>query len=433
MRVPLPVLLLALLILLLPALAILAHGVAESVSLLLTLGRASGVLGMTALLLASLLSLRRPPFDTLLGGLTAVWHLHHMLGAVGFLALLMHPLLLALAAAERAPATINALLWPPFSTWHIWLGWLSLLLLFVALTPSFQFWGRPPYQRWKGLHALAAVAVLVALAHAVSLEQVVPFSRTTWLWLPFGLLALCSFGYRFWLAPRFAVHHYRLQAIEALAPDVAELILVPEQQSIQHHAGQFVYVRHFDPVTNAGYNEEHPYTLSSAPAAPALRIGIKALGDASRAMLQLPVGTPLTLEGPYGKFFVPEVTPGAELWLAGGIGITPFVARLRELTLHPDSVGDIQLFYCVDRPDRASYLPVLNVLLASLPSVKLHLHYFRQSGALDAAFLAERCPDFGSRRVYLCGPPAMNRHVRPLLKRAGVPTRRIRSEEFNLL
>lgn len=453
MPIPLRVLLACLALLLTPVIATVAFGIAAQLPLLPLLGRASGVLGLMALLLASLLSSRRPGWDPPLGGLTTVWRLHHYLGIVAFLAVLLHPLLFAFALVERSPGSLNDHLWPALTELPIWFGWLSLLLLFVALTPSFQFWGRPHFQNWKRLHALAAAGVLFALAHAIFFGRALPSPWAGVLWLTIGALVLLSFVYRFWLAPRFATWHYRLRTIEFLAPDVAELILTAEHQPLRHRAGQFVYLRHFDHGTAAGFDEEHPYTISSAPDAKELRIGIKALGDASHATLHLPLGTAVTLEGPYGNFFLPdaaapdpslpdadlpetklsETASLAELWIAGGIGITPFVGRLRSLALRPTQAHDIHLIYCVDRLERANYLPVLGALVPTLSGIELHLHYFQQHGVLDIAFLQAHCPDFSRRRVYLCGPPEMNRCVHRLLRGAGMPRRQIRSEEFNLL
>ncbi|MEX2367002.1 MAG: hypothetical protein WD601_10370, partial [Pseudohongiellaceae bacterium] len=65
-----------------------------------TLGRLAGIWGLALMLVAALLCCRVPGFDRPFGGLTKLWQLHHRLGAIGFLLLLAHPLLLALAAAE---------------------------------------------------------------------------------------------------------------------------------------------------------------------------------------------------------------------------------------------------------------------------------------------------------------------------------------------
>jgi ferredoxin-NADP reductase len=54
-------------------------------------------------------------------------------------------------------------------------------------------------------------------------------------------------------------------------------------------------------------------------------------------------------------------------------------------------------------------------------------------GAVTLEFLETNCPDFREREVYLCGPPGMMNHLKPLLRSAGVPADAIHSEVFDFL
>lgn len=431
MRVPPIIAVAAIIVVLLPVLLAAPRLVGTGVyGLLHGGGRAAGIAGMTCLLMAGILSVRIPGLDPRLGGLTAVWRLHHLLGAAAFLLLMAHPLLLALAAASTSPEAALDVLWPPFDAIAVWMGWLALLAMMIFLAPSFWFFGRPHYQRWKSLHLLSGVALVSGLTHTLLLDRAIP--NGTIFWSTFGALAILVFLYRTVFSQWISPYRYRVAAAVPLTRDVVELTLKPEQRPIRYRAGQFVYLRHFDAAVAAGYNEEHPYTLSSSPAEEKVRIGIKALGDASSAMARLQPGTVVTLEGPYGRFFPLKSNDEGQLWIGGGIGITPFVSRTRDLA-HRHPPCDIQLVYCANRPERAYYQDELREIASKVTGFSFHGHYFNEQGPLDLDFLRGICPDFAQREVFICGPPPMTEHLIRLLRTAGIARQRIHTEAFDLL
>lgn len=434
MRIPPVVAAIAVVFALVPLLAA-APGLlaaAEGAGVLREAGRAAGIAGTVCLLLAGILSVRVPGFDPWLGGLTAVWRLHHLLGAAAFVLLMAHPLLLAVAAASVSIDAPLAVLWPPLGAIAVWMGWVALVAMMVFLAPSFWFFGRPHYQRWKYVHLLAGPALVLGIAHTLALQRALPEPWGSMYWLALGVLAVGAFTYRavvsLWIGP----FRYRVEAVTPVARGVVELSLVADGPPLRYRAGQFVYMRHFDPKVRPGYNEEHPYTLSSSPTEEHVRMGIKALGDASAAMARLHPGVPVTLEGPYGRFFPLDADEGRQLWIGGGIGITPFVGRARELAARRPQC-DIHLVYCANRAERAYYHEELLAAADAVPGFTVHLHYFNDRGVLDGDYLREVCPDFARRAVFVCGPAPMIDHVTGLMRRAGVRRRDLHTEAFDLL
>ncbi len=124
---------------------------------------------------------------------------------------------------------------------------------------------------------------------------------------------------------------YTVVGVERLAPDVVEITLRPERRALHFRAGQFIYMTPTDPSLQAGHLQEHPFSLSSSPDDGLLRVGIKDLGDASHAYQQLSPKTAVWIEGPYGDFFARSYPDRAQIWLGGGIGITPMVGGARGL------------------------------------------------------------------------------------------------------
>lgn len=392
------------------------------------LGRLTGILGLSFLLVAAALCCRVPGFDRPFGGLTKLWQLHHRLGGIAFLLLLSHPLLLAFAATgisiEAAVATL-------FSTRAsvIW-GWVALLSLMVFMAPSFGFFGEPEYQRWKILHRLSGVAVVFSLVHTLMLARTWPVWFSFAVWIALAALALAALAYRWGYARWQGRRKYRVAEIAHPARDVVELTLRPEGEPLRYLAGQFVYLTPWLPGV-PGHREEHPYTISSSPLEPDLRLAIKDLGDASRALQKVAPETPVWIEGPYGDFF-PEQPSGPELWIAGGIGITPFLGRVRE-ALSEGRALPVHLIDCVQDETRFLFGGELEEAFAQWPDSELSVHYFYREGPLDATYIEKVCPDFRTRKIYLCGPLPLLEKAYQILTACGVPSNRIVSEEFVLL
>lgn len=418
----------------------LATGVLEQpgsvVAILDWLGRAAGIVGFAMLLLAAALSARVPGFDRGFGGLTRLWKTHHRLGAGSLILLLLHPVLLSLAQADTGLDAAVQLLFPPFNDWPIWAGWAGLLLMMVFLAPSFAFFGHPDYRRWKRLHRLAGPAVILALVHAWQYGRTLPADADKWLWLVLAALSVGAVAWRFVFSRRIGRLRYRVARVIAVANNLVELVLEPAgRRRLKYDAGQFVYMAPFDRELSAGYGEEHPYTLSSSPDKENLRIAIKDLGDASRAIQTIRPGSRVTIEGPYGRFFTDQKAngePDKQLWIAGGIGITPFLGRARWLAGRQRRC-DVRLVYCVQDEARARFIEELSAIAEKLEGFEVIPHFFYRQGPLDSGFLGAHVPDLAEREAFVCGPPGLNTLARRLLTDAGVGRKRIHLEEFELL
>lgn len=405
---------------------------ADAGTLLNLLGRLAGIAGLSCLLVAAILSCRVPGLDRPFGGLTKLWRTHHRLGAAAFLLLLAHPPLLALAAAGDSPGAAANVLLPGQPDPGTLLGWVALLAMMVFLAPSFSFFGQPDYRRWRWLHRLAAVAVIGAVAHAWLFARTIPAASSAAIWLLLSAGALAAVAWRLLFSRRIGRLSYVVERKTAIANNVVELTLRPAGRHLEYCAGQFVYLTPRDPGLAAGAGEEHPYTLTSAPAEPVLRIAIKDLGDASRAMQSVAVGSEAGIEGPYGDFFPRRDDGAAELWIAGGIGIAPFLGRIRSLAGCGKRL-DAHLVYCVQDETRAHFAAELGELVSRVPGMRMTMHYFYRQGPLDATFLSKACADFAHRRPFVCGPEPLNERARALLAAAGIARGRIVTEEFSLL
>lgn len=413
--------------------AVLGFSFADTALALDYLGRLAGVAGLACLLVAAILSVRIPLFDRLYGGLSRLWRQHHYIGLAAFLLLLAHPLLMALSRAPYSLAAVQEVLLPPIRDWAMWAGWVGLLAMMVFLAPSFQFFGRPEYQRWKALHFLAGLALLMGLVHALPLTRTMPTPVMAAVWGLLGGAAVLIFIWRATLARPVMRRTWNVASTRHLADRVVEIDLVPEEGSIfDYQPGQFIYFTPYDPGLTAGRAEEHPFTLCSAPGDDRLRIAVKALGDASNALQSLATDTKASVEGPYGDFFPQALRHKRQLWIGGGIGITPFVSAARALEAGM-AWGDVVMINCAQSPERAYYFDVLKVIAQDQSGLNVMAHYFAQEGPLSREYVLEHCPEAAELVWFVCGPPQLVELARKIADELGVSGRDFHSEAFDFL
>jgi len=387
----------------------------------------AGILALSTFLVAAMLSARIPGLDVRFGGQVRLWYLHRLLGTTAFMLVMLHVVLLALSALPLSVAHSVTLLFPPLQQWEIWAGWVAFVVMVLFIAPTLGFFISLHYQFWKRVHMLSAPAMVLAVAHVLVLTP------TPGIWWFLSTLAVAAIVWRRGLSPFLARKAYRVENVDQLTRDVVELSLLPVGKGITWGVGQFVYLTPMEPSLDAGYREEHPYTIASSSRDDSLRIGIKGIGDATEALLSIKPGAEVRVEGPYGDFFEVRAPGRKQLWIGGGIGITPFVSGAREFQSAGPKTRPATLFYLANRPERAYYLDELQRIAEACGAFTVQPHYFHEEGALTRDYLAAHCPDFALREVYLCGPPGMIHHVTELLKQEGVPRHHIHTEVFDFL
>ena len=195
-----------------------------------------------------------------------------------------------------------------------------------------------------------------------------------------------------------------------------------------HASGQFAFVTlHED-------EGPHPFTISSAWAGDGrIQFIIKALGDYTRTLkTRLAVGQTVTVEGPYGRFDMARQDSGArQIWIAGGIGVTPFLAWLDSLRQTPNQVA-ADLHYCTRDRSNDPFVARLEENCAALPGIRLHIHGSRQGETLSAADVF--APENGSRRaeIWFCGPQGLAEKLKHEFGRIGQRRFRFHQEAFEM-
>ncbi|HET7482175.1 MAG TPA: hypothetical protein VFK89_04875, partial [Actinomycetota bacterium] len=157
-----------------------------------------------------------------------------------------------------------------------------------------------------------------------------------------------------------------------------------------------------------------------------LKLAVKVVGDYTQAVHKLDAGAAALVEGPYGNFSHQSVSNRKQIWIAGGIGITPFLSMARSL----QGDYDIDLFYCVAHVDEAHFRAELARLSSEKGNLRLILHPSDVVGYLTASAVETQVRGLSDKDIFMCGPTAMVEGLASQFRSRGVTADRIHIERF---
>lgn len=389
------------------------------------LGLLAGLAGYVAFALSLILGARIPLVERLFRALDRMYLFHRRLGK-GVAGLLVAHVALLLASTAVAGGSVGGLLLPD-AGWRVFSGVLALVGFTVVIVLS--VYGRLGHEAYLKVHRFFGAAYALGALHALRVPAFADQSVVLSAYLGVvTLAALAAWTYRSVLGRSLVGRrYYEVAEVRALRPTIAELVLDPLDQPLDFAPGQLVFVGLNDPSVG---RELHPFSITSAPGDRQLRLVIKAVGDFTRALPDVSPGGNTMVEGPYGGFWEGGESLPHQIWIAGGIGVTPFLSMARSITADNQR---IDLYYCVqDRAD-AVFLDELHAIADQHPTLRVILYPANTMGFLTAEDLrAGSAPLLDDAHVYLCGPPGMIDALTSQLRAAGVPDRRLHWEEFRL-
>ncbi len=308
------------------------------------------------------------------------------------------------------------------------------LFIAVTITSVAIVRGRLSYQTWFFVHLYSYLAVALAYIHQTAtgadfinnLAFTVYWSGLTGLVL--GSLVLYRVALPVW---RFAHHGFHVQRVEREASGAVSIYIAGRDLASFHfEPGQFAIWRFLDARR---WWEAHPFSLSATPNDEYLRLTLKGLGDFSEDAASIRAGTPVLVEGPFGRFTRASATRPRALLIAGGIGITPIRALAEDLAT---AGTDVCILYRCTHEEDVAFRSELSRLVTEHGVRVEYLISDRvlmgRPGAewLRANNLLTLVPDVTQRDVYICGPIGLTRTVRRSLDQLGVGLLQIHTEAF---
>jgi ferredoxin-NADP reductase len=195
-----------------------------------------------------------------------------------------------------------------------------------------------------------------------------------------------------------------------------------------HEAGQNAL------LTLADGSESRTFTIASAPHERELMFATRMRDSPfKRVLATAPMGTTIQIDGPMGLMVLHEDEKRPAVFLAGGIGITPFLAMARdaEARLLPHR---ILLFYSNRRPQDAAFLAELkhmqNRNFRMVATMTDAADWNGEKRMISRELVTEHVKDVREPVYYFAGPPGMTMAVQGMLKDLGVSEDDMRSEEF---
>lgn len=414
------------------------HGGLEQVGtaggLLTAVGQLAALLGTYLALIQLVLMARSPWLDQAFGPDRLAWW-HRWLG-FGTVWLIGGHVVFTLTGwaigdgrslvAEAGDLLVNF----PYVLWAL-VGF--VLFLLVGLTSMRAVRRRVSYETWYWLHWYAYLGIALAFLHQLFVgadfirDQLAALYWIALYALTAALVVVFRFGAPVVLNRR---HHLRVAAVVRETPDTTSIYLAGRDlDRLAVRSGQYFVVRF---LTRRTWWRAHPYSISSAPNGEWLRFTVKALGDDSARIHEIPVGTPTFLEGPYGILSgavrrLPRVT-----LIAAGIGIAPMRALLESMAARP---GELTLLYRAATDEDLALRTEIDLLAGARGATVRYLVGRRgvdvPGDPMTPATISRLVPDIADQDVYLCGPDAFMRRVERSLLDLGVPARQIHAERFS--
>lgn len=364
----------------------------------------------------------RPRFlEPYFGGLDKMYLAHKNAAVAAVLLLLAHFFTMSISPGVHASISIGKLA-------------LIGLVVFVglALAPRIPFLGRSvrlPYHVWRQTHRFIGLFFILGIFHFIGMQKLLihttPVVRAYI--FPVAILGAVVYVYRELIQERLKKPFlYRVDQVRRLHGSVVEVSLRPEGGKMPFRSGQFLFVGF---PGNPKLKEMHPFTISSTPRVDELKLTVKSSGDFTQELhAALQAGEAAHLEGGYGQF---DYKTGGrrQVWVAGGIGVTPFLSWVRDFGETLDF--EVDLFYAVRSPDEALFLDEFNQAATRHPGFRVHPVYSNASGRLDVAKIIAASGSLAGKDVYLCGPAAMIEAISRQILQNGLQSGKLHYEEFN--
>ncbi len=375
------------------------------------------------LMASSLFLSTRPKWaEKYFGGLDKMYVTHRHTSTAALLLIFVHVL--------TVPITLSGWALGNYLGVVAFTGIVSIAL--VSLAPRIPFLNKltgGTYEGWKNLKKYIGIFFILAFIHSLTISQPLDaFIAINYVQV-FFIIGAVSYLYTELFGGFFKKYApYTVEAVNHPNGSTTEVVLRAKRQPItRQRAGQFMFVRF---PNEKNLNESHPFTIASAPQEDVLRATIKASGDFTRALFaELKAGADAIVEGAYGMFNY-KTGGQKQIWIAGGIGVTPFLSFIREMD--GSQSHDIDFYFTVRHPEEAIFTDEIEAAAKKNPRLKPYIRFSSTMGSLTIEHIVENAGgDVRGHHVYMCGPLPMVQAFEKKFLNLDLPRENIHFEEFN--
>lgn len=380
------------------------------------------VVGFVFILFQFILSARVKWLEQLLG-LDKMLFLHKRYGVVGWTLIFLHLLLILVYEVVE------------FGSILFWAGkyyglTAFILMTITAFTAKYYKNLKLSYEFWRNLHKVNGLVFIFILVH-VFLNAV----SGSWFYYQWAVFAAVfggiglHKGYKY-----FQVRNnpYEVVSVSEEAERIWNVCL--KGKHFDYKPGQFMFV---SLKRDGKTSEEHPFTISSSPAREEVCFTPKELGDFTSTIKDTKTGDKAYIDGPYGVFSFLNVPGDKLVFIAGGIGITPFLSMLRYMK-DKNISKEVFLFWGnksekeMPFPDEFKELSEELAGFTFVPVMSNQEDWPHEKGHITGDLIKKYVENYKEYEFFICGPPPMLKAVLKALADMGVSEEKIHVEVFEL-
>jgi predicted ferric reductase len=370
-------------------------------------------------------------------GMDAVVQFHREISFVALALVLAHPILLFIDDSDALDA---------LKVWDATAGQRFAVTSTVALLAllATSFWRqriRLSYEVWQILHSILAVVIVVAaLLHAILVGNYLNAGWKIGLWIAYSAALVWLLVWVRLVKPIAKSRKpWRVVRVDPERDSTWTLVVEPEgHPGFTFMPGQYAWItvnRSPFTITN------HPFSFSSSAerASSELRISIKARGDFTQTIRDVPPGARVYIDGPHGVLSCDRYQGPGYVFIGGRVGVTPLLSMLKTLADRGDrrpctlilASADIETIAFredFDELERRLDLNVVHVLRHSPPD------WTGESGYVTAETLQRHLRDGYQRYQYfVCGTSEFMNQMEDALVAVGVPFVNVHTERFDMV
>jgi len=280
-----------------------------------------------------------------------------------------------------------------------------------------------PYRFWRWTHKLFGLPFAFASWHFFTAMKPYENGSPWGVWFAsFMVAGLAAFVARVFVRDTVG-QGLKYTVVEAEHTEsLTRIRLAPGGKKLSFNAGQFAFLR----IGADGMREPHPLSIASGPDDEHLEFYVRHLGDWSDRLPSTDlVGQTVRIEGPYGEFEPMSHKHTRNVWIAGGVGLTPFLSSLGKMQ---PGIGRPTILYACKSIDGDV---LVERLRAAEADGHIDLHLFSSPNRLTPAALDELFPrGMPDHHVALCGPEALVKDMAKAAYQRGA--RSIETEDFDM-
>ncbi len=361
-----------------------------------------------------------------------IWinNIHKSIGIYGFLLIAFHPI----AALLSYGADWFELIFPKQLTLfdiNIFYGKTAFLIITFIWITSALFRRKLPFRLWKQIHYLNYLVLPLILIHSLSVGTTLTSTGLVYYWYVIAIITGIIILLKLIRWSGILQRKYNITQITEVALNIKTFELTPGSGSyITPLPGQFIYIQ------LAPFGEIHPFTVSGFDEqTKKLKITPKKEGKFTSQLHQTTIGTHLSIEGPYGVFTHEALVDNKPaIFLAGGIGITPFMNTLKSVKV------ETILFYSIQTQRDIAFKEQLTQLQSQNSNIHIFYNLTKEegnhsefhNGRITEIYLKNKVKSLSEYSYFICGPKPFIKSMIALLKQNSIQSQDIFTEEFSL-